>query len=153
MNIRSRCAALAIILALSAAPAFAEPVATITGIARAIDGDGIAFGDVQIRLNGVAAPEDNSRARDPGGPEARARMVELAGGRTAICELDGEMAGKRPVGICFVEGIDIGQVMIREGLALDCPRYSGGRYAADEAAAKAGGIDLAVTYERPGYCW
>lgn len=145
--------ALAAMIALPSSLA-AQPAATITGIASVADGDGIRFGDVEIRLNGIAAPEDHSRKSDPGGPEARERLRELAYGKTVRCELNGDVTpGRpRPVGVCFVGDVDLGRVMVREGLALDCLRYSRGRYAADEAAAVADGNDLAAIYTRPSYC-
>jgi micrococcal nuclease len=45
------------------------------------------------------------------------------------CELDGTKTHDRWVGICYLNGRDIGAAVIGVGLALDCPRYSGGRYA------------------------
>lgn len=34
-----------------------EPVAMMIGIASVKDGDGLLFGDVELRLQGIAAPE------------------------------------------------------------------------------------------------
>jgi endonuclease YncB( thermonuclease family) len=41
------------------------------------------------------------------------------------------------VAVCRVGGRDIGAELVREGWALDYRRYSGGAYAADQAAARA----------------
>ncbi len=60
------------------------------------------------------------------------RMIE---GRSILCEDSGERSHRRVVARCFIGGEDVGRALIREGLARDCPRHSGGRYAGDETAA------------------
>ncbi len=138
-----------------AAPAF-DVAAVLVGTARVVDGDGVRFGRVEVRLQGIAAPEDNAAARDAGGPEASAALSRLADGREVSCRLDGTTTGRRsgnrPVGLCEVDGADLGEAMVRAGLARDCPRYSGGRYAGAERAARAAGRDLAAIYPLPPYC-
>jgi micrococcal nuclease len=52
-----------------------------------------------------------------------------------VCNLTSERTHGRRVGICFRQGKDIAEALIRAGLAQDCPRFSGGRYAAAETAA------------------
>lgn len=80
---------------------------------------------VPIRLNGVDAPENGTRA----GNAATAAMKRYLRGKTLTCKLNGERTYDRWVGVCFTEdGQDIGAVMIANGFALDCRRYSGGRY-------------------------
>ncbi|MDP2118763.1 MAG: hypothetical protein Q8K28_02550, partial [Hoeflea sp.] len=56
-----------IIFAVSPAASAFETVATMSGIAKVKDGDGILFGQVEVRLQGIAAPEDNSNSLDAGG--------------------------------------------------------------------------------------
>jgi endonuclease YncB( thermonuclease family) len=56
-------------------------------------------------------------------------MQELVEGRTVVCALTGERTRGRQVGVCMVDGRDIGGELIEAGLARDCPRYSHGRYA------------------------
>lgn len=149
------------VMALAGAAQFAcahgalayETKAVISGIAGVKDGDGILFGDVEIRLQGIAAPEDNSKKTEPGGPEATANLKKLADGKLVVCHLDGTTASSnRPVGICYVDGHDLGALQVRQGFARDCARYSGRRYATDEVAAKAAGSKLAETYPLPSYC-
>jgi endonuclease YncB( thermonuclease family) len=72
-------------------------------------------------------------------------MEQLAEGRIVICELTGERTWGRRVGYCSVGGADLGEAIVRAGLARDCPGYSGGRYAAVEPK-------LARTLPFPGYC-
>ena len=146
-----------LLVALAAPPVAAQevpfpPAAVMVGTVRVIDGDGLAFGQVQVRLRGIAAPEDSRRETHPDGPAASAALRELAQGQEAICVLDGSTANRRAVGVCFVDGLDVGAAMVGGGWALDCPAYSGGMYAAAEAAARSAGRDLARTYVRPGYC-
>ena len=80
-----------------------------------------------IRLDGLAAPEGNEQGGDAA-TAAMHRIVEMAGGRLR-CELNGETTHDRYVGICYMpQGHDIAAVMVANGFARDCPRYSGGRY-------------------------
>ena len=62
------------------------------------------------------------------------------------CELDGTKTHDRWVGICYLNGRDIGAAVIGVGLALDCPRYSGGRYAKLEVPA------AVLRMRLPRYC-
>lgn len=73
-------------------------------------------------------------------------------GKRLRCELDGSSTYDRCAGVCYLEGQDIGQALVRAGLARDCPRYSGGRYAAAERAAAAEGATIRRDYRLPGYC-
>lgn len=100
----------------------------IEGPATVRDGDTIVVGNIPIRLQGVAAPEKH----EPGGSEATGAMVKLVAGKTVTCNLTGERTHDRHVGICYVDGRDIGEMIIALGLARDCPRFSRGRYAAVE---------------------
>ncbi|MCB1460966.1 MAG: thermonuclease family protein [Nitratireductor sp.] len=131
-----------------------EPVATIAGKASVRDGDGILFGKVEIRLQGIAAPEDGPGKRQPGGAESTASLRRLVDGAMLVCRLDGTTAGKgnRPVGICYLGSLDIGLHQVRNGHARDCPHFSGGRYAEAEREAQADGKNLAAIYPLPPYC-
>lgn len=124
----------------------------LSGIARVVDGDGLLIGGVEVRLQGIAAPEDNAHKVERGGPEATRALRRLAEGRTASCYLDGSKTRGRPVGVCLVDGEDVGAVMVQEGFARDCPRYSKGRYSNAEKAAVRSGRKLATIYPLPRYC-
>lgn len=101
-----------------------------------------------IRLQGLAAPESDAL----GGPEATAAMRRMVDGRTVRCELDGERTYDRCVGICYLGELDIAEELVRMGLARDCPRFSGGRYADAERAAEVDGASIRESYLLPGYC-
>ena len=96
----------------------------LVGTAKAIDGDTILVDRVKVRLNGVDAPE----MRETGGTAAARFMIGLINGKRIRCALNGDVSHDRVVGICRLDGQDIGAAIIRAGLARDCPRYSGGRY-------------------------
>lgn len=113
----------------------------ISGIGGVKDGDGVMIGGVEIRLQGIAAPEDASTA-----------LSGLVMGKPVTCYLDGTTARGRPVGVCHVDGVDVGEVMVRNGFARDCPRYSGGRYADAENLVVKSGRDLSANYPLPRYC-
>ncbi len=69
-----------------------------------------------------------------------------------VCELDGTTASSnRPVGICNVDGVDIGLAQVEAGFVRDCPHFSNGRYAEAEQRAKAV-RDLSLIYPLPNYC-
>lgn len=109
--------------AFLATSAFAD--SSIAGRARVIDGDTIVVAGVKVRLNGVDAPELDNRT----GYDSKRAMIAIVGRQQITCALNGERSYDRMVGICYLpNGADIGAELIRHGEALDCPRYSGGRY-------------------------
>ena len=118
--------------------------AILTGHARTIDGDTIEIGGVSIRLKGIAAPERD----EPGGAEATEAMRQLIGNQEVRCELTGERTHQRAVGYCSAGGRDLNGMMVREGWALSCPRYSP-RYVGLEP--KAGTVQR-MHYQLPPYC-
>ena len=106
-----------IALALVTSPAMAQ--------VKVRDADTIVVSGTPVRLNGVDAPEIGTRA----GRDARRWMVNFLSGRSIECDLNGERTHDRWVGVCYADGEDIGAALIAAGHALDCRRYSGGRYA------------------------
>jgi len=139
---RSLCSVLLIVGLLGVFAAHADPT-TLTGtVTKVRDGDTIEVGKIPIRLNGVSAPELN----EPLGPMSKAFMTELVMGKRVRCELDGSKTHDRFVGICYLDEQDIGATVIGTGLALDCPKFSGGRYAEYEVKG------AALKMKLPGYC-
>jgi endonuclease YncB( thermonuclease family) len=73
-------------------------------------------------------------------------MQPLVAGKRLTCELTGEKTYDRQVGVCYLDdSTEIGAAIIAEGLARDCPRYSGGRYFELETKKN-------KTLPFPGYC-
>ena len=68
----------------------------------------------------------------PAAIAAKAFMVELVEGQTVVCDLTQERTHGRRVGWCYLDGQDVAEALVRAGLARDCPRFSGGQYAAAE---------------------
>jgi micrococcal nuclease len=120
--------AVLIIALLSGAPLDVqgdEPTLLDGVVTKVRDGDTIEVGKIPIRLQGLSAPE----LKEPLGREAKSFMYNLVFGQRVRCELNGDTTHDRYVGICFLEGQDIAEAIISEGLSRDCPRFSGGRYA------------------------
>ena len=130
---------LALLISSTALP---DPTVLEGQVTKVRDGDTIEVGRIPIRLNGVSAPE----MKEPLGPQSKDFMTDLVMGKRVSCELNGEKTHDRLVGVCYLDGQDIGATVIANGLALDCPRYSGGRYAEYEVEGAAAKITL------PGYC-
>ncbi len=101
----------------------------IQGVPRVLDGDTIVVSGLRVRLNGLDA-EEVSSPPEPHGAAARAGMQSIVGiGAPVRCVLKGDRSHERHIGTCFnMRGQDIAAELIRLGLALDCARYSGGRY-------------------------
>jgi endonuclease YncB( thermonuclease family) len=131
-----------------------ETVAVLSGTGKVIDGDGILFGEIEVRLQGIAAPEAGSHKVEPGGRESTENLRKLVDGKLVTCHLDGSVAGRtqRPAGICFVDGIETNRYQVETGNARDCPAYSKGRYHDAEMDARKAGNDLSRTYDLPTYC-
>ncbi|WP_375173700.1 thermonuclease family protein [Pseudooceanicola sp.] len=109
---------------LIASVLFFLPVSAEAQSLHVRDADTIVVDGTPVRLNGVDAPELNSRA----GQDAKRWMLNFLRGRSVNCELNGDRTHDRWVGICYADGQDIGAAVIAAGHALDCQRYSGGRY-------------------------
>lgn len=116
----------------------------VTGRASVIDGDTIEIHGQRIRLNGIDSPESRQLCRDTSGKDYRC-------GQAAALALDDYLTASRPtrcveidrdryrrmVADCFrADGQNVAAWLVRNGYALDWPRYSGGVYAAEQGAAR-----------------
>ncbi|GEC16478.1 thermonuclease family protein [Nitrobacter winogradskyi] len=121
--------ALALVLAR---PSHAE---TITGQASVIDGDTLEIHGHRVRLSGIDAPESDQLCRGEDslqyrcGVKAANELARFIAGRPVSCKGLEVDRYKRIVAVCFVGGQDIGEWIVRSGLALDWPRYSKGKCA------------------------
>lgn len=136
------------LLSLSiATPAVASD---IVGRASVIDGDTIDIGGQRIRFNGIDAPESRQSCDDNRGSPYRcgkdaafALDQFLAASRPTRCEQVGKDRYKRIVANCFrADGQNVSAWMVRNGHALDWPRYSKGAYAGVQSAAEAERIGI-----------
>lgn len=121
-------AAVVLALALSMAPAHAE---TIDGSRMVIiDGDTVALpGGERIRLLDIDAPESFRSACEAelvAGLKAKERLAGLLRGQDVTIERGGRDVYRRTLARFFTEDGDVGEILLREGLAL---RYVPGRKA------------------------
>lgn len=98
---------------------------SVSGYAQVVDADTIIVEGYHIRLSGIDGPELSEAM----GLIAKKAMQNLTSGQIIRCELNGEKSYKRLVGTCYLpDDKDIGEYMVSAGLALDCARYSFGKY-------------------------
>ncbi|MBS0244532.1 MAG: thermonuclease family protein [Proteobacteria bacterium] len=124
-------------------PASSKPTtrATITGLARVIDGDTIVVGGLHVRLEGIDAPESEQTCtgRDgrpwPCGADATRTLSHLVGDAVVACEERGLDKYKRVLGVCFAGNLELNAEMIQRGLAWAFVRYSSA-YVSQEARAR-----------------
>lgn len=114
---------------------------TLTGPVTVIDGDTLKMGSKRIRLFGIDAPEgrqtcQTARGQDWWcGTEASRAMRSLAHGKAAICHQQDIDRYGRIVAICMVNGRDIGEALVEQGLAI-AYRYFSKRYVPAEDRAR-----------------
>ena len=117
----------------------------LTGQASIIDGDTLEIHGTRIRLWGIDAPESSQLCRGEDSEQYRC-------GAQAANDLDALIADRpvsclpisldrygRTVATCSVAGADLGQWLVRNGLALDWPQYSRAKYARDQRDAEQAG--------------
>lgn len=97
----------------------------LNGRARVVDGDTIVIQKTQVRLFGIDAPEINH----PYGQKAKWALVSLCKGQTVQAEITDQDGYGRTVARCYLQdGRDISAEMVKLGLAIDWPKFSGGIY-------------------------
>lgn len=90
-----------------------------------VDGDTIVIDKVHIRLAGIDAPELDH----PWGKQAKWALVQLCKGQTVTARIRPELSYDRVVAECFLpDGRDLAAELVRSGMALDWPKFSGGKY-------------------------
>ena len=97
---------------------------TFNGPARVIDGDTIIVENYHVRLMGVDAEESN----EPNGPAAKSYLENLLHNQIVHCQWNGEKSYHRYVAVCRTAAGDIAAQLVYFGLALDCRRFSNGKY-------------------------
>lgn len=111
----------------------------VEGRAVVTDGDTLRVNGRTIRLRGVDAPELRQTCRTAEGrpyacgEAARAALARLAEGRNLACRIHGRDRYRRMLGRCSAGGEDVGESLVRSGLAL---AYLARDYAAAEEEAR-----------------
>jgi endonuclease YncB( thermonuclease family) len=131
-------AATAIIISHAAAIEAGE----IIGRASVVDGDTLDIHGARVRLWGIDAPETDQLCRGDDslqyrcGSTAAKRLDAFISRRVVPCsQKDVDKYGRR-VASCTLDATDLGEWLVVQGLALDWPRYSGGRYNAPQREAE-----------------
>ena len=97
----------------------------VQGAAYVTDGDTITINKTQVRLFGIDAPELDH----PYGKKAKWALVKLCKGHTVRAEITEKDDYGRTVAHCTLpDGRDLSAEMVKLGLAIDWPKFSGGKY-------------------------
>ncbi len=97
----------------------------LKGRAYVIDGDTIAIGRIKLRLDSIDAPELDQ----PYGRKAKWAMVDICRGHEITARLTGDVSYDRLLADCTLpDGTNIGEELIRRGLAIDYDHFSNGRF-------------------------
>src|SRR5215210_4108673 len=113
--IRTALAALLFVIS----PAVAETVDGRESVI--IDGNTVAFRSERVRIMNIDAPETRSAHCERelvAGLKAKERLAMLLRSGSVEIERDGEDIYGRTLALLDVNGLDVGQIMIHEGLAL-----------------------------------
>ena len=110
--------------------------AAITGPAWVIDGDSLAVAGIEIRIEGIDAPELHQTCMRAGKPwscgsDAAQALRNATAGKEVVCRLRDRDRYGRTVATCQAAGLDLGAAMVKGGFAV-----SHGSYRADERDAR-----------------
>jgi endonuclease YncB( thermonuclease family) len=121
----------ALLLSAWGLPAQAQPVTITDGNRITIDGAG-------YRLSGIDAPDARELCDDgyPAGQEAIKALLGLMKGRTITCDAGSRDPSGLTLAVCYANGRDLGEAMVRAGAAWADPR-TGRAYAVVQHDAEA----------------
>ncbi len=113
----------------------------LSGVARVVDGDTLQVAGVNVRLEGIDAPERDQTCEHEGrawacGLLADGMLRALIRGRPVTCQVTGKDVYRRALAVCHAGEDNLNSLIVRSGFAMAFRRYSD-RYLPDEAAAKA----------------
>ena len=126
----------------------------IKGKAKVIDGDTIHIGNNKIRLHGIDAPEQKQTCSFEGnewncGKDAKFFLSNLINKKSVSCRVNDIDKYNRLVAICFIDNININQIMIMSGWAI-AYRYYSKDFIKEEEIAKKNKIGIwRGTFEEP----
>lgn len=108
----------------------APSVADVMGRVRVIDGDTFDVAGVRVRLHGIDAPEDKQTCETEQGTSwacgawVTSKVAVMFDGKRARCRQTDVDRYERVVARCEIDGRDVGQRLVSEGLAFAYRKYS-----------------------------
>lgn len=133
-------------------------LAALIGIASIIDGDTIEIHGQRVRFHGIDSPESRQLCQRDDKPwrcgqAAALALSDYVGKRTVTCDEMGRDRWKRVIARCYVDGVELNAWLVRQGWALDYPRYSKGEFADEQAEAEAAGRGIWASEFQPPWEW
>jgi len=125
------------------------------------DGDTIKVNGEKIRFGGIDAPESYFNGKKQTcrleekdifcGEISKTKLIKKIGNNFVDCFLEkNKDKYKRSIGECFVNGESLSVYMVRNGYALDWPRYSKGKFSKDQEFAKENNLGIwAMKFDYP----
>jgi len=124
---------------------------TLSGNARAVDGDTLVIADKRVRILDIDAPELGQKCKDKDGRAwdcgraAANRLAQLLKGQPTVCRAEGQDKYRRILATCYVNDRDVASILVREGLALGSDEYL-----AEHVSARSRKVGIwAGTFETP----
>lgn len=99
---------------------------------RVVDGDTLVASGRKIRIWGIDAPEKNT----PAYMASSWLLQSFVSEGKLTCKFIDLDKYKRHVMHCLIDGLDIGAMMVKMGMAKDYTKYSGGYYQQEQSQAK-----------------
>lgn len=96
---------------------------------KVLDGDSLVVDGVEVRLEGIDAPEYKQKCyKESGkkydcGERSKQELIKFINGRKVVCESKGYDKYHRMLGICFVEDKNINSYMVESGWAVEYDLY------------------------------
>jgi endonuclease YncB( thermonuclease family) len=113
----------------------------VVGDASVVDGDTLVVAGERVRLSGIDAPEQGQQCERDGrlyacGVMAREWMAARVDGGRVRCTADGRDRYDRLLAVCFANGTNLNDGVVRAGWALAFRRYSREYVSAEDVARK-----------------
>lgn len=106
------------------ATGFALILAASQGEVYVARGDMLVIAGTPVRLHGIDLPAGPR----PQANSARAEMQRIVQDHVVTCRVSTERVANHRLATCMADGEDIAAELVSRGHALDCERYSDGRY-------------------------
>ena len=125
------------------------PASVLAGQSYVVDGDTFVKNGVKYRLWGIDAPELSQSCQNQVGEsyscglKAKKHLQNLMAGREIECrQMARAKKETRLVARCFLDGKDVGQMMVQDGWATEYKFFSKGIYTSEENEARSNGRGL-----------